>query len=48
VFAEAVEPKRLVIIPEADHFFAGHLDRMRIALSDWVREFVGPTAQSAV
>jgi hypothetical protein len=38
VFAEAAEPKRLVIVPEADHFFAGHLDEMRNSLSDWVRE----------
>ena len=33
VFANAAEPKRLVLIPEADHFFAGHLEEMRNALS---------------
>ncbi len=48
VFAAAAEPKRLVVIPEADHFFAGHLDQMRAALSDWIREVVGPTAVPAV
>jgi alpha/beta superfamily hydrolase len=41
VFASAADPKRLVVIPGADHFFAGHLDEMRTALSDWIREVVG-------
>jgi hypothetical protein len=48
VFANAAEPKRLVVIPDADHFFAGHLEEMRAALSVWVREVVGPTAGPAV
>ena len=48
VFVHAAEPKRLVTIPEADHFFTGHLDEMRSALSDWVREVVGPATSSAV
>jgi hypothetical protein len=48
VFEQAAEPKRIVIIAGADHFFAGQLDPMRIALSDWVREVLGPAAQSAV
>lgn len=48
VFAEAAEPKRLVVIPEADHFFAGHLDEMRKALSDWVREVLGAATIPAV
>jgi hypothetical protein len=48
VFAIAAEPKRLVVIPEADHFFAGHMGEMRTALSDWVREVVGPPAVPAV
>jgi alpha/beta superfamily hydrolase len=42
VFANAAEPKRLVVIPEADHFFTGHLEEMRNALSLWVRELLGP------
>jgi alpha/beta superfamily hydrolase len=48
IFTRAAEPKRLVTIPGADHFFAGHLEEMRTALSDWVREIVGPTASPAV
>jgi uncharacterized protein len=48
VFANAAEPKRLVVIPNADHFFAGHLDEMRAALSRWVHEIVRPTAVPAV
>jgi hypothetical protein len=42
VFANAAEPKRLVVIPGADHFFTGHLEEMRGALSDWVHEVVRP------
>jgi uncharacterized protein len=38
IFARAAEPKRLVMIPEADHFFAGHLDEMREAIKSWVGE----------
>ena len=48
VFANAAEPKRLVLIPEADHFFSGHLEEMRNALSDWMREVVGPATVPAV
>jgi hypothetical protein len=48
VFAIAAEPKRLVVIPEADHFFAGHLEEMRTALSDWVREVIGLPTVPAV
>jgi uncharacterized protein len=32
------EPKRLVLIKDADHFFAGHLDEYRQAIETWVRE----------
>jgi uncharacterized protein len=48
IFAAAAEPKRLVIVPEADHFFANHLDQMRTELSKWVREVLGPVAIPAV
>jgi alpha/beta superfamily hydrolase len=48
VFANAGEPKRLVILPNADHFFTGHLDEMRAELDGWVREVLGPTALPAV
>jgi hypothetical protein len=42
VLASAAEPKRLVVIPGADHFFTGHLEEMRVALGEWLREIVGP------
>jgi alpha/beta superfamily hydrolase len=38
VFADAAAPKKLVVIPGADHFFTGRLEEMRTALSDWLRE----------
>lgn len=37
VVASAAEPKLLVRIPEADHFFEGHLPDLEGALVDWVR-----------
>jgi uncharacterized protein len=36
--ANIPEPKKLVIIEGADHFFAGHLAEMKCAIEDWVRE----------
>jgi len=48
VFASAAEPKRMVVIPNSDHFFTGHLDEMRTALSDWAREVLGLTAVPTV
>ncbi len=33
-------PARLVLIPEADHFFTGHLEGMRKALKAWVEEML--------
>lgn len=48
VFANAAEPKRLILIPGADHFFANHLDEMRNELSNWVHEVIGPSAFPAV
>jgi alpha/beta superfamily hydrolase len=38
LFDSAAEPKRAVLIPEADHFFAGHLDEMSAAIRQWVSE----------
>ena len=32
------EPRRLVVIPGGDHFFAGHLDRLQEAVSSWAAE----------
>jgi alpha/beta superfamily hydrolase len=36
VIAEAAEPKRLELIPGADHFFVGHLIGMQTALRQWI------------
>jgi alpha/beta superfamily hydrolase len=38
VAASAAEPKRLVLLPGADHFFTGHLAAMQLALSAWLKE----------
>ncbi len=39
--ALAAQPKRLVIIEGADHFFAGRLAELRKAIEEWVRQVVG-------
>ena len=31
-------PLRLVVIPDADHFFEGHLDELKSAITDWATE----------
>jgi alpha/beta superfamily hydrolase len=36
----AADPKQLVLIPEADHFFAGHLDEYRAAIETWVQQTI--------
>jgi alpha/beta superfamily hydrolase len=37
--AESVpEPKQLILIDQADHFFTGHLPAMQAALGQWLRE----------
>jgi uncharacterized protein len=38
--ASAPEPKRLVLIEAADHFFEGRLRELRDAIEAWVREVV--------
>lgn len=37
-FAALPEPKKLIIIPAADHFFEGRLREMREAVENWTRE----------
>ena len=37
-FDSAADPKRLVLIPDADHFFTGHLEPMQMALAAWLKE----------
>jgi alpha/beta superfamily hydrolase len=34
-------PIKLVVIPDADHFFEGHLDQLKRAITDWVTEQLG-------
>jgi uncharacterized protein len=43
IVASAADPKTLVIVPEADHFFAGKLEQMQQALHEWfvTRFFAG-------
>jgi len=36
----AAEPKKLVIIDSADHFFEGRLREMREAIEQWIREIL--------
>jgi hypothetical protein len=38
VVDSAAEPKRLLFIPGADHFFTGQLDAMQQALGGWLKE----------
>ena len=40
-FDSAAAPKNLVFIPEADHFFTGHLESMQVALAAWLKEQIG-------
>jgi uncharacterized protein len=40
LLATLPEPKRLVIIEGADHFFAGRLAELRKAIEEWVKEQV--------
>jgi alpha/beta superfamily hydrolase len=43
----ASEPKKLVIIDSADHFFEGRLREMRDAIETWVRQMITNPAQPA-
>jgi hypothetical protein len=51
IVASAADPKTLIVVPEADHFFAGKLEQMQHALREWLvaRFFseAGPAAPSA-
>ena len=38
LFAKMPEPKRLVFIEDADHFFAGKLSQMGHELAEWLEE----------
>jgi uncharacterized protein len=43
--AAAAEPKKLVVIDGADHFFEGRLRELRETIEDWVRAGVGREAR---
>ena len=38
LFATLPEPKRLIIVEHADHFFTGHLDQVGAAIDAWFDE----------
>ncbi|MGA2831569.1 MAG: alpha/beta fold hydrolase [Terracidiphilus sp.] len=38
IIACAAEPKQLVLLPHADHFFTGQLEQMKLLLSGWLKE----------
>jgi alpha/beta superfamily hydrolase len=38
IVASAAEPKRLILIPGADHFFTDQLEPMQCALAGWLKE----------
>jgi alpha/beta superfamily hydrolase len=40
VAASAAEPKQLVLLPRADHFFTGQLESMQTALAGWLKELL--------
>lgn len=37
VVETAPEPKKLVLVPEADHFFEGHLAELQAGIRDWIQ-----------
>lgn len=39
-FEAVAEPKKLILIPSADHFFSGGLEPMQQALAGWLKEQV--------
>ena len=38
VAASSAEPRRLVLLPGADHFFTGQLEPMQQAFAGWLKE----------
>jgi alpha/beta superfamily hydrolase len=40
--AVAAPPAKLVLVPGADHFFAGKLDQVQVALSAWIEAYFLP------
>ncbi len=42
IVSDAAEPKELVFVP-GDHYFAGHLDEMRLTIESWLAEILLPS-----
>lgn len=42
----APEPKEMVVVPSADHFFEGHLPEMQTAITNWVSKLFKPGRQT--
>lgn len=42
------EPKEMVIVDEADHFFEGHLPAMQASIHDWVARLFAPARKEAM
>jgi alpha/beta superfamily hydrolase len=48
MFSHVADPKRLVFVDKADHFFEGHLPAMRTELERWIRdELLAPGGNGA-
>jgi alpha/beta superfamily hydrolase len=45
--ASAAQPATLVIVPDADHFFAGKLEQMQHALREWLVSRFFPSADAS-
>jgi hypothetical protein len=45
VAATTAEPKKLVLLPGADHFFSGQLKAMQNELADWLKEQSSDTGE---
>lgn len=46
LFAIAAEPKELLLVEGADHFFEGHLREMQAAIQDWLKRFFKPDKEA--
>ncbi|HEY6351644.1 MAG TPA: alpha/beta family hydrolase [Candidatus Angelobacter sp.] len=47
IFAMAGEPKQLILIEGAEHFFEGHLPEMQAAIRNWVQAFFKQARQAS-
>ncbi len=45
IVAATPDPKEVVVVPDADHFFEGHLPEMQAAVQSWVQRQFAPAAQ---